>query len=82
MIDDADVPLLFALLVASAVFAAPRLDVILQMAGASALIGGVGHLAYGAVRAVWRSRNPLVRAAPLLLAALLLGYRLLPAPRP
>jgi hypothetical protein len=82
VIDDADVPLLFALLIASAIFAAPNVDAIVRMAAISAVIGVVANLAFGGLRALWRASHPVLRAAPLLLALLLLGCRLLPEHMP
>ena len=82
MIDDADVPLVFALLIASALFAAPNVDAIVRMAAISAVIGVVANVVFGGLRALWRATNPVVRAAPLLIALLLLGCRTLPEHMP
>jgi len=60
------------------VFAAPNVDAILRMAATSAVIGVVVHVVVSALRALWRTTNPAVRAAPLLLAALLFACRFLP----
>jgi len=82
VIDDADVPLLFALLIASAIFAAPNVDAIVRMAAISAGIGVVSHVVFVCFRAFWRASNPMVRAAPLIVAVLLLGCRMLPEHMP
>lgn len=64
MIDDADVPLLFALVIASAVVAAPSVDAILRMAAVAAVIGVVAHALLGAARALWRVARPAPRPTP------------------
>lgn len=65
MIDDADVPLLFALVIASAVVAAPSVGVIVEMAAASAAIGATGCAALALLRHACRScRRTLVARTP------------------
>jgi hypothetical protein len=78
VIDDADVPLLAILVVASMMLASPSLDVLFVMAATSVTIGGCACLAHVLLRRFAASRlgrSRIVRAAPLLVAALLLACR-------
>jgi hypothetical protein len=64
VIDDADVPLLLALLIVSAVVAAPSVNAILRMAAVAAGIGGVAHALFGAARLLWRATRHARSAGP------------------
>ena len=57
VIDDADVPLLFALLIAAAVAASPNVRSIMTMAATSAAIGFTAHGAVALVRRARRARR-------------------------